>query len=133
MDLEKQPETDGVIPVSEGDSVIFEDECINLETNGLRRSPTANKGGPLPKQCFFFKGINQELTQTTKSMNHLQPLNTCFDETINLTHNYVMTTQNNSDNDVYTYKNLLKQDDMIEFIKAILSNLMTIMIEGIGL
>ena len=51
-------------------------------------------------------------------MNHLQALNTYFDGTINLTHNYVMTTLKNSDNDVYTYKNMLEQDDRMEFIKA---------------
>ena len=49
VNLERQPETEEVIPVSEGDSRTVEDEFINLETTGLRRSPRSNKGGPLPK------------------------------------------------------------------------------------
>ena len=122
VNLKKEPETDGVIPVSEGNSRKIEDEFINLETTGLRRSPRSKKGGPFPKGCFYSKiftvvhmlvfilyaHINQELTHTTKSMNHLQALNTYFDGTINYTHNYVMTTLKNSDNDVYTYKNMLE-------------------------
>jgi len=56
-------------------------------------------------------------------MNHLQALNTYFDGTINLTHNYVMTTLKNSDNDVYTYKNMLEQEDRMEFIKAMFEEL----------
>ena len=80
MNLEKEPATDGLIPVSEGDSRMVEDEFINLETTGLRRSPRSNKGGPLPKGYFFSKvftvvpmlvfmlyaHINQESTHTTK-------------------------------------------------------------------
>ena len=85
VNLEKQPEIDGVIPVSEGDSRTVEDEFINLKTTGLRRIPRSNKGGPFSKGCFFSKvftavpmlvfmlyaHINQESTHTTKSMNHL--------------------------------------------------------------
>ena len=55
VNLERQPETDEVIPGLEEDCRAVEDSFINLETTELRRSPRTNKGGPLPKGCFFSK------------------------------------------------------------------------------
>ena len=52
VDVEKDPEAEVEMQVSEGDFRSVEDEFINLETTGLRRSPRTNKGGPLPKGCF---------------------------------------------------------------------------------
>lgn len=79
--------------VSEGDSRRVEDEFINLETIGLRRSPRTNKGGPLPKGCFcskvfsvlpklvftLYANINDQSSYTSKSVNHIQALNTYYD------------------------------------------------------
>ena len=132
VDKEKEPEIEVEIQVSEGDSRRVEDEFINIETTGLRRSPRINKGGPLPKGCFcskvfsvlpklvftLYTNINDQSRYTTKSVNHLQVLNTYYDGTLNLTKNYVMTSLKNSDNDVYTFKDMLQQEDKLEFVKA---------------
>ena len=123
---ELEPDPQEIIQVSEGVSegefnpVV--DEFINLETTDLRRSPRTNKGGPLPKGCFFSKvfsmmpavvlmlysHINEASSCMSKSVSHLQALNTYYDGTINLVHNYAMTTLKNNDNDVYTFKDMLK-------------------------
>ena len=134
---EPEPELQEVTQVSEGESNPLVDEFINLETTGLGRSPRTNKGGPLSKGCFFSKvftmiptivfmlysHINEALCYTSKLVSYLQALNTYYDGTINLIHNYAMTTLKNNDNDVYTFKDMLKQEDRMEFIKAMFEEL----------
>ena len=55
VNLERQPETEEVIPVSEGDSRTVEDEFINLETTGLRRSQEQIKVDHSLKDASFQK------------------------------------------------------------------------------
>ena len=40
-----------------------------------------------------------------------------------MTYNYVVTILKNSDNHVYTYKNMLEQDNRMEFVKAMFEDL----------
>ena len=111
-------------------------EMVNLETSGLRRSARVASQGK--KQYTFFSGISRfcmlgvvlftSLMQPTVAFSQAQAavnlavhqcnvINTNFDGSLNVLHHMVMAASK-ANNESYTFREMLKQDDASEFIKA---------------
>ena len=124
---------------SEGDSDsndLVMPQMVNLESSGLRRSPRLASG--TKKNYNFFSGISKffvlgalltsTLAQPSVAFSHAQDsvnaaihhchiINANFDGSLNEIHHMVLAA-GKSNNENYTFREMLKQDDAVEFIKA---------------
>lgn len=120
--------------VSEGDDNFGMPELVNLEESGLRRSPriAAQRSGltrSVLTTLFCFgavlaspissaeAGMKMALTTAQSAAYHFEQVNENFDGTCNdiLHHVYTAAKENNES---YTFKEMLKQDDRMEFVEA---------------
>ena len=109
-------------------------EIRNLEQNGLRRSTRIRNAPdrwqfytkiPMIKSIFSFNLYPLEnptfpsiSSYFQRSINHLIHVNTLLDNTINNLTPFSFMSQ--TDNETYTYGEMLKQDDRSDFIQAML-------------
>ena len=128
-----------VTQASEGDSdenTLFMPEMINLETAGHRRSARLSKQ---PKKNYTFCSVFSKvcafgvllaaclaqptvaLTQAHASVNcaihHCHAINANFDGSLNEIHHMVLAASK-SNNENYTFRQMLQEEDSAEFIKA---------------
>ena len=117
---------------NEGDFLM--PEIRNLEQNGLRRSTRIRNAPdrwqfytkiPIIKSIFSFNLYPLEhstfpssSSYFQRSINHLIHVNTLLDNTINNLTSFSFMSQ--TDNETYTYGEMLKQDDRSDFIQAML-------------
>ena len=128
-----------ITQASEGDTEtdnLLMPEMVNLEESGLRRSARVASQGK--KQYTFFSGISRfcvlgvvlvaSLMQPTVAFSQAQAavnsavhqcnvINTNFDGSLNVLHHMALTASK-ANNESYTFREMLKQDDASDFIKA---------------
>jgi len=107
---------------------------INLHETGLRKSTRMHK--PPDRLNLFTKicmvtsiciGLHSSYIPTsftTKAMNHLERINKIFDGTINETHPLALATSL-SDNETYTFREMLQQPDREQFMEAMIKEIRT--------
>ena len=70
---------------------------------------------------FAMTTMAQPQLLVTKAVLHTEAINRHFDGTVNKVHHYVLATS--CDNDTYTLKEMLQQDDCAEFITAMVKEI----------
>ena len=129
------PTTTFEIESSQDQNISEQNDFINLDTAGLRRSPRDHQPGSLPPNCFMVKskcfassfsknviaGMKKYFLVNDKVAAYTDAVNLYYDGTISMM--YAFVTSKNADNDTYTLKNMLKEDDIVKFIEAMLKEL----------
>ena len=136
LDEDSNQSTDNFVGFGEGSDM---PPMLNLQTAGLSRSPRTTKLKRPWYKCNLISKLFCILTMTTtlqltptlsdvytgaenmvfSAVHSYHATNQLFDDTLNSLHPMTLATEN-EDNEAYTFKQMLKQPDAAEFIKAMM-------------